>query len=402
MDPLQCLHDEVAEFKAQGALRPLRILAGPQEARCVIDGKEVVNLSSNNYLGLTTHPKLKEAALAAVASQGAGSGSVRPIAGTMASHLALETQIGSFKHTEAAVVFQSGFAANAGTVSALLGKEDVIVSDELNHASIIDGIRLSRAGVVVFPHSDPAGLEDLLRAHQHRRRRIVVVDGVFSMDGDIAPLPDLLAVARRWGALVVVDDAHGTGTRGPGGAGALAACGLRGAADLEVGTLGKALGSFGAFVAGSRKLIRLVINKARSFIFTCGLPPSALAAASAALDVLRDEPDLPVRLMDNARQVRETLGRAGFDLSPSTTHILPLHVGDSRRTMALCERLLDAGVFAQGIRYPTVPEGTERLRLTPMATHTADHLAAACRTIVECGAALGLPAARATSRASSR
>jgi glycine C-acetyltransferase len=224
----------------------------------------------------------------------------------------------------------------------------------------------------------------------------VVVDGVFSMDGDVAPLPDLVAVARRWGAILVVDDAHGTGTTGPGGAGALAACGLAGAADVEVGTLGKALGSFGAFVAGPRKLIRLLINKARSFIFTCGLPPSALAASSAALDVLRDEPGLPIRLLESAGLVRRHLTAAGFDLGTSTTHILPLHVGESRRTMEFCARLLEAGVFAQGIRYPTVPEGTERLRLTPMATHTAEHLEAACRALIAVGSQLGLLAPRPT------
>lgn len=402
MDPLAFVDEELEALKGRGLFRWLRCMEGPHGPVMMVDGRRAVVLASSNYLGLSTHPGVVGAAVEAAVRYGCSVGASRLIAGNHELYAQLEERLAALKGTEAALVFSTGYMANLGVLGALAGPDDVIFSDALNHASIIDGIRLSRAGVVVFPHSDPAGLEDLLRAHQHRRRRIVVVDGVFSMDGDIAPLPDLLAVARRWGALVVVDDAHGTGTCGPGGAGALAASGLRGAADLEVGTLGKALGSFGAFVAGSRKLIRLVINKARSFIFTCGLPPSALAAASAALDVLRDEPDLPVRLMDNARQVREALGRAGFDLSPSTTHILPLHVGDSRRTMALCERLLDAGVFAQGIRYPTVPEGTERLRLTPMATHTADHLVAACRTIVECGAALGLPAARATPRASSR
>ena len=395
MDPLAFVDEELEGLKDRGLFRWLRCMEGPHGPVMMVDGRRAIVLASSNYLGLSTHPRVVGAAVDAATRYGCSVGASRLIAGNHELYARLEEGLAALKGTEAALVFSTGYMANLGLLGALAGPDDIIFSDALNHASIIDGIRLSRAAAAIFPHNDPAALEDLLRTHQHRRRRIVVVDGVFSMDGDMAPLPDLIAVARRWGALTVVDDAHGTGTLGPGGAGALTACGLRGAADAEVGTLGKALGSFGAFVAGPRKLIRLLINKARSFIFTCGLPPSALAAAGAAIEVLRDESALPVRLMENARQVRESLRRAGFDLGQGTTHIIPVLVGDSHRTMAFCQRLLEAGVFAQGIRYPTVPKGTERLRLTPMATHTADQLETACRAIIESGAALDLPATRA-------
>ena len=393
MDALDFVDEELQGLEQRGVFRWLRCMEGPHGPVMTVDGRRAIVLASSNYLGLSTHPRVVNAASAAAARYGCSVGASRLIAGNHDLYGDLEARLAGLKGTEAALVFSTGYMANLGVLTALAGPEDVVFSDALNHASIIDGIRLSRAAVAVFPHNDVAALEDLLRAHR-ARRRIVIVDGVFSMDGDVAPLSDLLTVARRWGALLVVDDAHGTGTLGPGGAGALAACGLAGAADVEVGTLGKALGSFGAFVAGPRKLIRLLINKARSFIFTCGLPPSALAASSAALDVLRDEPGLPFRLVGNARLVRERLHDAGFDLAPSTTHILPVHVGDSRRTMDFCERLLEAGVFAQGIRHPTVPEGMERLRVTPMATHTREQLETACRTIVAVGRALGLPATR--------
>ena len=391
MDTLDFVDEELHGLEQRGVFRWLRCMEGPHGPVMTVDGRRAIVLASSNYLGLSTHSRVTEAAARAAAQYGCSVGASRLIAGNHDLYADLEARLAGLKSTEAALVFSTGYMANLGVLTALAGPDDMVFSDALNHASIIDGIRLSRAAVAVFPHNDVDALEDLLRAHR-ARRRIVIVDGVFSMDGDVAPLPDLLAVARRWGALLVVDDAHGTGTLGPGAAGALAACGLAGAADVEVGTLGKALGSFGAFVAGPRKLIRLLVNKARSFIFTCGLPPSVLAASSAALDVLHDEPDLPRRLMENTRLVRHRLRDAGFDLGPSTTHILPVHVGDSRRTMDFCHRLLEAGVFAQGIRHPTVPEGTERLRVTPMATHTADQLETACRAIVEVGAALGLPA----------
>jgi glycine C-acetyltransferase len=393
LDAFAFVDEELRALEQRGIFRWLRCMEGPHGPVMTVDGRRAIVLASSNYLGLSTHPRVTEAAGRATAQYGCSVGASRLIAGNHDLYAELEGRLAGLKRTEAALVFSTGYMANLGVLTALAGPDDVVFSDALNHASIIDGIRLSRAAVAVFPHNDVAALEDLLRA-QRARRRIVIVDGVFSMDGDVAPLPDLLAVARRWGALLVVDDAHGTGTLGPGGAGALAACGLAGAADEEVATLGKALGSFGAFVAGPRKLIRLLINKARSFIFTCGLPPAALAASGAALDVLRDEPGLPLRLMENARLVRDRLRDAGFDLGPSTTHILPEHVGDSRRTMDFCERLLEAGVFAQGIRHPTVPEGTERLRITPMATHTREQLETACRAIVAVGGALGLPATR--------
>jgi 8-amino-7-oxononanoate synthase len=394
MDALSFVETELEALEARGLYRWLRRMEGAHGPVMTVEGRQAVVLASSNYLGLSTHPRVVAAAAEAAARLGCSVGASRLIAGNHDLYEGLEARLARLKGSEAALVFSTGYMANLGVLTTLAGPDDIVFSDALNHASIIDGIRLSRAALAVFPHNDAGALEDLLRAHQHRRRRVVVVDAVFSMDGDVAPLRDLLAVARRWGALLVVDDAHGTGTLGPGGAGALAACGLPGAADAEVGTLGKAIGSFGAFVAGPAKLMRLLINKARSFIFTCGLPPAVLAASGAALDVLRDEPDLPDRLRENAALLRDRLGHAGFDLAPSTTHILPVHVGDSRRTMDLCGRLLEAGVFAQGIRYPTVPEGTERLRVTPMATHTREHLETACRTIVAVGRALGLPAPR--------
>ncbi len=402
MDPLAFVDDELEELERQGRFRWLRQMQGPHGPLMTVDGRRAIILASSNYLGLSMHPRVIEAAGEAAARYGCSVGASRLIAGNHDLCAELEDRLAALKRTEAALVFSTGYMANLGVLTTLAGPDDVIFSDALNHASIIDGIRLSRAAVAIFPHNDVAALEAFLRAHRHRRRRLVVVDAVFSMDGDVAPLPELVAVARRWGALLVVDDAHGTGTLGPGGAGALAACGLAGAADVEVGTLGKALGSFGAFVAGPRKLMRLLINTARSFIFTCGLPPAALAAASAAIDVLRDEPGLPSRLMENADLVRDRLQGAGFDLGPSTTHILPLHVGDSRRVMDFCARLLDAGVFAQGIRHPTVPKGTERLRITPMATHTRGHLETACHTIAAVGGALGLPGDRAIAAAPPR
>ena len=402
MDPLAFVDAELDALDRQGRFRWLRRMEGPHGPVMTVDGRRAILLASSNYLGLATHPRVVAAAAEVAARYGCSVGASRLIAGNHDLYRELEDRLAALKGTEAALVFSTGYMANLGVLATLVGPDDVVFSDALNHASIIDGIRLSRAAVAVFPHNDPAALEDLLRAHQHRRRRLVVVDAVFSMDGDVAPLPDLVAVARRWGALLVVDDAHGTGTLGPGGAGALSATGLAGAADVEVGTLGKALGSFGAFVAGPRKLMRLLINKARSFIFTCGLPPSALAAASAAVDVLHDEPGLPLRLRENAGLVRRRLRAAGFDLGASTTHILPVHVGESRHTMDFCARLLEAGVFAQGIRYPTVPEGTERLRITPMATHTAEHLEASCRAIIAVGSELGLPAPRPLAAAAPR
>ncbi|MBM3266118.1 MAG: glycine C-acetyltransferase [Candidatus Sericytochromatia bacterium] len=390
-DPLKFLHDEVAELKDQGLFRPLRVLAREQAARCVIDGKEVVNLSSNNYLGLTTHPRLIEAALEAVRTEGAGSGSVRTIAGTMAGHMALEARIAKFKHTEAAVVFQSGFTANAGTVSSILGKEDVIVSDELNHASIIDGCRLSRAQIKVWKHKDVADLRRVLAEVAGQYRRILVVtDGVFSMDGDIAPLPDIVAAAEEHGALIMVDDAHASGVLGRNGRGTVDHYDLHGRVHIQVGTLSKAVGVLGGYVAGPQVLIEYLWHKARPFLFSTSHPPAVTAACMAAFDLLETEPAIIERLWDNSRYFKAGLADLGFDTGASQTPITPVIVGDTKRAMALSDGLFAEGVFAVGIGFPTVARGKERVRTIVTATHTRDDLDFALRAFEKVGRQLGI------------
>ncbi len=391
MDPLQFLRDEVAELKAQGLFRPLRVLAREQAARCVIDGKEVVNLSSNNYLGLTTHPKLIEAALEAVRREGAGSGSVRTIAGTMSSHMALEARIATFKHTEAAVVFQSGFTANAGTVGSILGKEDVIVSDELNHASIIDGCRLSRATIKVWKHRDVADLRRVLdEVEGQYRRTLVVTDGVFSMDGDIAPLRDIVEAAEAHSALIMVDDAHASGVLGRNGRGTVDHFDLHGRVHIQVGTLSKAIGVLGGYVAGPQVLIEYLWHRARPFLFSTSHPPAVTAACMAAFDLLEAQPELIERLWDNARYFKAGLAKLGFDTGASETPITPVIVGDTKLAMDLSDRLFAEGVFAQGIGFPTVGRGKERVRTIVTATHTREDLDFALRAFEKVGRELGI------------
>ncbi len=391
MDPLQFLHDDVAELKAQGAFRQMRVLAHEQAARCVIDGKEVVNLSSNNYLGLTTHPRLVEAALEAVRREGAGTGSVRTIAGTMASHMALEERIAKFKHTEAAVVFQSGFTANAGTVAAILSKEDVIVSDELNHASIIDGCRLSRATIKVWKHRDVADLRRVLEEVKGKyRRTLVITDGVFSMDGDIAPLPAIVEAAEDFGALIMIDDAHSSGVLGRSGRGTVDHYGLHGRVHIQVGTLSKAIGVLGGYVAGPRVLIEFLWHRARPFLFSTSHPPAVTAACMAAFDVLEDEPQRIEKLWENTRFFKEGLARLGFNTGDSETPITPVIVGDTKLAMTLSDRLFEEGVFAQGIGFPTVARGKERVRTIVSATHTREDLEFALRTFEKVGRELGI------------
>ncbi|MBM3276419.1 MAG: glycine C-acetyltransferase [Candidatus Sericytochromatia bacterium] len=391
MNPLQFLHDEIAELKDQGAYRHLRVLAGAQEARCVIDGKSVINLSSNNYLGLTTHPKLVEAALEAVKREGAGSGSVRTIAGTMAAHMALEERIARFKHTEASVVFQSGFTANAGTVSSILGKEDVIVSDELNHASIIDGCRLSRATIKVWKHRDVADLRRVLdEVKGQYRRTLVITDGVFSMDGDIAPLPDIVEAAEAHDALIMVDDAHASGVLGRNGRGTVDHYDLHGRVHIQVGTLSKAIGVLGGYVAGPRVLIEYLWHKARPFLFSTSHPPAVTAACMAAFDLLESDPGLIEKLWDNARFFKDGLAHLGFDTGGSQTPITPVVVGDTKLAMRLSDRLFEEGVFAQGIGFPTVARGKERVRTIVTATHTREDLVLALRAFERAGRELGI------------
>nr|MBO2477783.1 8-amino-7-oxononanoate synthase [Bacillota bacterium] len=361
-------------MKAQGVFRYPRVFEGPQGPRAIIDGREVVNLSSNNYLGLANHPRVREAAIKAIEEYGAGTASVRSIAGTMSLHVELERRLAAFKRTEAALVFQSGFTANAGTVAAILGKEDVIISDELNHASIIDGCRLSRAQIKIYPHRDVAALRRLLEESRGARRVLVVTDGVFSMDGDIAPLPDIVAVAKEYGAITMVDDAHASGVLGTNGRGTVDHFGLHGQVDIQVGTLSKAIGILGGYVAGSKLLIDYLIQRARPFLFSTSHPPAVTAACLAALDILETEPELIQRLWDNARYFREGLADAGFDVSGSETPIIPVIVGEGDKAMRLSDRLFEEGVFAQGIAYPTVPRGKARVRTIVTAAHTRDDL----------------------------
>jgi len=387
---LAFLADEIAAMKAQGVFRYPRVFEGPQGPRAIIDGREVVNLSSNNYLGLANHPRVREAAIKAIEEYGAGTASVRSIAGTMSLHAELERRLAAFKRTEAALVFQSGFTANAGTVAAILGKEDVIISDELNHASIIDGCRLSRAQIKIYPHRDVAALRRLLEESRGARRVLVVTDGVFSMDGDIAPLPDIVAVAKEYGAITMVDDAHASGVLGTNGRGTVDHFGLHGQVDIQVGTLSKAIGILGGYVAGSKLLIDYLIQRARPFLFSTSHPPAVTAACLAALDILETEPELIQRLWDNARYFREGLADAGFDVSGSETPIIPVIVGEGDKAMRLSDRLFEEGVFAQGIAYPTVPRGKARVRTIVTAAHTRDDLDQALAAFRKVGRELGI------------
>jgi glycine C-acetyltransferase len=389
-DPLAFLADEVNALKAQGLYRRLRVLDDSQAARTTIDGREVINLSSNNYLGLTTHPRLKEKALAAIEQLGVGTGSVRTIAGTMAIHTELERRLAAFKKTEAAVVFQSGFAANAGTVAAILTKEDFVISDELNHASIIDGARLSRASIKVFPHRDASAARAILRDLPATARRLLITDGVFSMDGDLGALPELCALAEEYGCIMMVDDAHASGVFGRNGRGTIDHFGLHGRVDVQVGTLSKAIGALGGYVAGSRNLIEFLHHRGRPFLFSTSHPPSVAATCLAALDVLLEEPQLIDQLWANAKFFKEGLRRLGFNTGSSESPITPVIAGDAPKAMKLSDRLFEEGVFAQGIGFPTVARDKARVRTIVMATHTRDDLQFALDVFAKIGKELGL------------
>jgi glycine C-acetyltransferase len=390
VNPLAYLDETLAELRTQGLFRTLRQLRGEQTARARFDGRDVINLSSNNYLGLTTHPRLREAALQAVKELGVGSGSVRTIAGTMELHMQLERRIAEFKKTEAAVVFQSGFTANAGTVSSILGKGDVILSDELNHASIIDGARLSRAEIKVFPHRDVAALERLLEETKAFPRRLVITDGVFSMDGDIAKMPEVAAAAHRHGAIMMVDDAHASGVLGTAGRGTVDHFKIHGQVDVQVGTLSKAIGVLGGYVCGSKSLIEYLYHRARPFLFSTSHPPAVAAACLAAFDVLEQEPERIQRLWANTRRFKEGLARLGFNTGLSETPITPILVGEADLAMNFSDRLFEKGVFAQGIGYPTVAKGKARLRTIVTATHTDEDLDRALGILGEVGRTLGV------------
>ena len=373
-DPLAYLGQELDSLKEQNLYRRLRILEEEQKAHTTFDHKSVVNLSSNNYLGLTTHPRLREAALTALERFGVGSGSVRTIAGTMEIHMELERRLAEFKKVEAVVVFQSGFAANAGTVSAVLTKEDVVISDELNHASIIDGCRLSRAAIKVFPHKDVDAARRIVKDLPAGQRKLLITDGVFSMDGDLGPLPDLCALAEDTGCIMMVDDAHASGVFGANGRGTIDHFGMHGRVDIQVGTLSKAIGALGGYVAGNRNLIEFLYHRARPFLFSTSHPPAVAAACIAALDVLIEEPEIIDRLWENTRFFKAGLERLGFNTGLSESPITPVIAGDGAAAMKLSDRLFEEGVFAQGIAFPTVARDRARVRTIVTATHTRQDL----------------------------
>ena len=389
-DPLDYLARELDALKQQGLYRQLRILEGEQSHKTTFDHRQVVNLSSNNYLGLTTHPRLRERALEAVRQLGVGSGSVRSIAGTMDIHMELERRLAAFKKTEAVVVFQSGFAANSGTVAAVLSKDDVVISDALNHASIIDGARLSRATIKVFPHKDVAAARTIVQELPPGQRKLLITDGVFSMDGDLGALPDLCALAEEYGCIMMVDDAHASGVFGANGRGTIDHFGVHGRVDIQVGTLSKAMGALGGYVAGSRALIEFLYHRARPFLFSTSHPPAVAAACIAAVDVLEQEPQLIEQLWENTRFFKAGLNALGFNTGLSESPITPVIAGDGALAMQLSDRLFQEGVFAQGIAFPTVARDKARVRTIVTATHTRDELQFALDVFGKVGRALGL------------
>src|SRR5215475_240424 len=395
-DRLSYLTDQLNQLKAKGTYFRLRVLDDEQAPVCTFDGKTIVNLASNNYLGLTTHPKLREAALEATRKYGVGSGAVRTIAGTMKIHMELEEKIARFKNVEACVVFQSGFAANAGTVSAVLGKEDFIISDQLNHASIIDGARLSRAKILVFEHKNVADAEAKLASIKDQPgKKLLITDGVFSMDGDIGPLPGLCDLAEKYGAIMMVDDAHASGVLGRNGRGTIDHFNVHGRVDVQVGTLSKAIGALGGYVCGSRDLIEFLYHRARPFLFSTSHPPSVAATCIAAFEVLEREPERIEKLWENTRFFKKELGTLGFNIGgkntpASETPITPIIVGEGRLAMEFSRELFNEGVFTPGIAFPTVAEGKARLRTIMSATHTQDQLGRALEILKRVGARMGI------------
>ena len=389
--PLAYLSDEIESWRQAGTHQHFRELESACEPVSRFDGKEVINLASNNYLGLANHPALVEAAIDAARRYGAGSGAVRTIAGTMTIHMELERRIAAFKKVEACVVFQSGFAANAGTVAAILTPEDHIISDELNHASIIDGCRLSKAKIHVFPHKDAAAAERILgELESQPGRKLLITDGVFSMDGDIAPLPALVEAARRHGAIMMIDDAHSSGVLGRNGRGTVDHYGLHGSVDIQVGTLSKAIGVLGGYVCGSRDLIDFLHHRARPFLFSTSHPPSVAASCLAAFDILEREPERIERLWDNTRYFKAALAAAGFNTGASETPITPIMVGEAKAAHEFSAALFEEGLFSTGIGFPTVPKGRARIRTIVTATHTHDQLDRAIAILTRVARRMGI------------
>ena len=391
MGALDYLKDEVATLRTQGLLLHPRTLEGMTGARARFDGHDVINLASNNYLGLASHPRMNRAAADAALRFGAGSGAVRTIAGSMTMHRELEERFATFKHADSALMFQSGFTANAGTVAAILSKEDVIVSDQLNHASIIDGARLSRAEIKVFPHRDAEAAGAILaETARPGRRQLLITDGVFSMDGDIAPLPDLVEVAERYEAIMMIDDAHASGVLGTGGAGTVDHFGMHGRVDIQVGTLSKAIGVLGGFIAGPPHLTEWLQNRGRPYLFSTSAPPAVVAACIEALAIIEDEPERLARLWSNTELFKQGLHDLGFDTGTSESPITPVITGEEETTQTFARRLFDEGVFCPAIVFPTVGRGLARVRTIVTADHTEDDLREALETFAKVGEELGL------------
>lgn len=392
-NPLSYLHDQIEELKAKGLYSKLHVLDGEQKPVATFDGREVINLSSNNYLGLTTNKALKRAAIDAVRKYGAGAGAVRTIAGTMTLHMELEEQIAKFKGTEACVVFQSGFTANAGTVSAILGKEDLIISDELNHASIIDGCRLSRATIKVFKHKDVDDCERICKETENwPGHKLLITDGVFSMDGDIAPLAKLCDLAEKYNCIMMIDDAHSSGVLGKNGRGTVDHAGVHGRVHIQVGTLSKAIGVMGGYVCGSRDLIDFLYRRARPFLFSTSHPPASAAACAAAFTLL-DTPEgerLIKKMWSNTKFFKRQLKKRGFKFGTSETPIVPIHVGEAAKAFEFSKKLFEAGVYAPAVGFPTVAEGKARLRAIVTATHKRSDLERACEILAEVAKPLGI------------
>ncbi|WP_221564487.1 glycine C-acetyltransferase [Alkalihalobacillus sp. TS-13] len=390
MKGFEYLQKELDEMKSEGVFRELIPLESEQGSRVVIKGKEVIQLSSNNYLGLTDHPRMKQAALDAVEKYGVGTGSVRTIAGTLAMHEEYEKKLAEFKHTEASLVFQSGFTTNQGVLSSILTKEDVVISDELNHASIIDGIRLTKADRKIYKHVDVEDLERALKESSEYRVRLVVTDGVFSMDGNIAPLPEIVELCEKYDAILMVDDAHSSGVLGRNGRGSIDHFDLNGRVHIQVGTLSKAIGVLGGYVASTQALRDYLIHKGRPFLFSTSHPPAVTAACSAAIDVLLEEPELIDKLWDNAKFFKDGLQKLGFDTGKSETPITPVVVGEAALAHKLSDKLFEYGVFAQGIGFPTVAKGAARVRTIVTAQHSKDDLQEALDAFEKAGKELNI------------
>ncbi|MCA0983236.1 glycine C-acetyltransferase [Halobacillus yeomjeoni] len=390
MKGFEYLQEQLDEMKDQGTFRQLIPLESAQGSKVTIKGREVIQLSSNNYLGLTSHPKMKEAAERANEEYGVGTGSVRTIAGTLKMHEDFEEKLAKFKHTEAALVFQSGFTTNQGVLSSILGKEDVVISDELNHASIIDGIRLTKADRKIYKHVDMQSLEDALKESADYRTRLVVTDGVFSMDGNIAPLPEIVELAEKYDALIMVDDAHASGVLGDNGRGTVNHFNLDGRVHIQVGTLSKAIGVLGGYVASTKTLREYLIHKGRPFLFSTSHPPSVTAANDAAIDVLLNEPELIEKLWDNTKFFKDGLNELGFDTGISETPVTPVMIGDDAMTHKFSDELFEQGVFAQGIVFPTVQRGKGRVRTIVTAEHSKEELQEALDAFETVGKKLGI------------